>query len=89
MRFNAFHDQLAPSGCHVAAVGLVCVHHYCAHALHSGRDNGIDTLPVRLAAQRFQQEWVLAIHCTGLIKKLWNRSLECRAVAATGASDAG
>ena len=31
----------------------------------------------------------LHIRCTGLIKKLWNCSLECRAVVAMGPSDAG
>ena len=88
MRFNAFHHQLAPSGRHAAAAGLVRAHHYRAHALHSGQDDGIDTLPMHLAAQRFQQERVLAYPLHGL-KKLWNRSLECGAAVAMGASDAG
>ena len=70
MQFNAFHDQLAPSGHHVAAVGLVRTHHYHAHALHSSRNDGIDTLPVCLAAQRFQQEWVLAYRLHGLDQKV-------------------
>ena len=70
MQFNAFHDQLAPSGHHVAAVGLIRMHRYHAHALHSGHDDGINTLPVRLAAQHFQQEWVLAYPLHGLDQKV-------------------
>ena len=31
----------------------------------------------------------LHIRCMGLIKKLWNHSLKCRAAVATGASDTG
>ena len=54
MRFNAFHDQLTPSSRHVAAAGLIHMHRYCAHALHSGRDDGINTLPMCLAVQHFQ-----------------------------------
>ena len=68
--FNAFHDQLAPSGCHAVAVGLVRVHHYHMHALHSGCDDGIDTLPMCLAAQHFQQEQVLAYLLYGLDQKV-------------------
>ena len=70
MQFNAFHDQLAPSGCHMAAVGLVCAHRYCAHALHSGCNDGINTLPVHLAAQSLQQEQVLAYPLHGLDQKV-------------------
>ena len=89
MWFNAFHNQLAPSGRHVAAAGLIRVHHYCAHALHSSRDDGIDTCPCALLHSASSRSGSLHIHCTGLIKKSWNHSLECRAAVATGASDAG
>ena len=93
MQFNAFHNQLAPSSCHPAAMGLVCAHHYHVHALHSSCDNGINTLPVRLAAQCFQQEQVLAYLLHGLDQKVMelqpqvqgsgsHRTLRCRATGA-------
>ena len=70
MRINAFHNQHAPSGRHVAAAGLVRAHRYRAHARHSGRDDGIDALPVRCAAQHFQQERVLAYALDGPDQKV-------------------
>ena len=89
MRFNAFHNQLAPSGHHTAAAGLVRAHRYRVHALHSGCDDGIDTCPCALLRSTSSRSGHLHICCTGLIKKSWNRSLECGAAVATGPSDAG
>ena len=89
MRFNAFHNQLAPSGRHAVAAGLVCAHCYCTHALHSGHDDSIDTCPCTLLHSASSRSGNLHICCTGLIKKSWNHSLECGAAAATGPSETG
>ena len=86
MQFNAFHNQLAPSGHHVVVVGLIHAHHYCAHALHSGRDDGIDALPMCLAVQHFKQVWVLAYPLHELDQKVVELQLKCGAVAAMGPS---
>ena len=89
MRFDAFHDQLAPSRRHGVAAGLVRAHRYRAHALHSGRDDGIDALPCALLCSASSRSGYLHIRCAGLIKKSWNCSLECGAAVAMGPSDAG
>ena len=45
--------------------------------------------PCTLLRSAYSRSRCLHIRCMGLIKKLWNCSLECGAAAATGPSDAG
>ena len=70
----------------MVVAGLIRMHCYHAHALHSSCNDGIDALPVCLAAQHFQQEQALAYPLHGLDQKVMEPQLKCGAAAAMGPS---